>query len=84
MERIPLTPSRDLQGLKLQIDGFNDSFEILKIKEEGLTIYGSFDIFFIYETTSILFSVHNSYDRKQCKTSDILGRLVGLRDSGST
>ncbi|EMF82329.1 hypothetical protein LEP1GSC188_1721 [Leptospira weilii serovar Topaz str. LT2116] len=38
MERISLNPSRDLQGLKLQIDGFNDSFEILKIKEEELTI----------------------------------------------
>ncbi|AXR69808.1 hypothetical protein [Leptospira mayottensis] len=38
MEKIPLNPSRDLQDLKLQIDGFSDPFEILKIKEEGLTV----------------------------------------------
>ncbi|ABJ76529.1 hypothetical protein [Leptospira borgpetersenii] len=38
MEKISFSPSKDLQSLKLQIDGFNDSFEILKIKEEGLTV----------------------------------------------
>ncbi|EKS00401.1 hypothetical protein [Leptospira mayottensis] len=27
MEKIPLNPSRDLQDLKLQIDGFSDPFE---------------------------------------------------------
>lgn len=41
MEGIPLSPSRDLQRLKLQIDGLSDSFEILKLKEEGLTISSS-------------------------------------------
>ncbi|TGL75309.1 hypothetical protein [Leptospira yasudae] len=44
MEGIPLTPSRDLQGLKLQIDGFEDSFEILKLKEEGITISSLYEL----------------------------------------
>ncbi len=38
MEGIPLTPSRVLKGLKLHIDGLEESFEILKIKEEGITV----------------------------------------------
>ncbi|RHX89952.1 hypothetical protein [Leptospira stimsonii] len=38
MEGIPLTPSRVLKGLKLHIDGLEESFDILKIREDGITI----------------------------------------------
>ncbi|MBM9577853.1 hypothetical protein JWG45_11920 [Leptospira sp. 201903070] len=44
MEGIPLTPSRVLKGLTLQIDGLEESFEILKIREEGITVSSSSEL----------------------------------------
>ncbi|XDD49065.1 hypothetical protein AB3N59_11565 [Leptospira sp. WS92.C1] len=44
MEGIPLSPSRILKGFKLRIDGFGHEFEILKLKEEGITISSGIEL----------------------------------------
>ncbi|TGK39354.1 hypothetical protein EHQ12_01900 [Leptospira gomenensis] len=88
MEGIPLTPSKVLKGLELRIDGFEECFEILKIKDNGITLTSSRELSVLNgspisgqissPTLNLQFRFQGSLER-QVRRPDEKGFLLGIQ-----
>ncbi|MDV6235118.1 hypothetical protein CH379_005695 [Leptospira ellisii] len=88
MEGIPLTPSKILKGLELRIDGLEDFFEILKIKEDGITLTSPRELNFLNGSPisgqigspnlNLQFRFQGSVQRQVCRPDD-RGYILGIQ-----